>query len=122
LNRDHSPLPRFSCFIASRFLQAARKNNGTETLIVRFARNNATPDAQCQPWLTEGFMQNAIYKLGASKGAWGNSHAGSISGEYLTREATLEAAVSAASDAIKKALRSRKAERSEIHELALGAE
>ena len=46
-------------------------------------------------------MQHATYNIVANKGGWGISHNGSISGEYLTKEAALEAAVGAASNAIK---------------------
>jgi len=46
-------------------------------------------------------MREATYNIVEHKNGWGISHDGSVSGDYLTKEAALEAAVGAASNAIK---------------------
>ena len=68
-------------------------------------------------------MRNATYDIVAHKGGWGVSHDGSISGEYLTKEAALEAAVGAASNAVKKGYAiTIRVDGSESGEPALGAD
>lgn len=46
-------------------------------------------------------MREATYSIIARERGWGIAHDGSVNGEYLTKEAALEAAVAAASNAIK---------------------
>ena len=46
-------------------------------------------------------MQEAKYNIVRRERGWGIRHDGSINGEYLTKEAALEAAVAAASNAVK---------------------
>jgi hypothetical protein len=46
-------------------------------------------------------MQKATYNIVERGRGWGISHDGAVNGEYLTKEAALEAAVAAASNAIK---------------------
>ena len=68
-------------------------------------------------------MRNATYNIVAHKGGWGISHDGAINGEYLTKEAALEAAVGAASNAVKKGYAiTIKVDGSESNEPALGAD
>jgi len=68
-------------------------------------------------------MRNATYSIIAHKEGWGISHDGSVSGEYLTKEAALEAAVSAASNAVKKGYAiTIKVDGSEGNEPVLGAD
>jgi hypothetical protein len=49
----------------------------------------------------EVVMAGAVYKIVAYKGAWGVLHEGTVSGDYITKEAAFEAAVGPASNAIK---------------------
>jgi hypothetical protein len=68
-------------------------------------------------------MRSATYNIVAHNGGWGVSHDGSISGEYLTKEAALEAAAGAASNALKKGYAiTIKVDGSESDEPALGAD
>ena len=46
-------------------------------------------------------MAHAVYKIVAHNGGWGVLHDGTVSGDYLTKEAAFEAAVGPASNAIK---------------------
>ena len=46
-------------------------------------------------------MAQAVYKIVAHNGGWGVLHDGTISGEYLTKEAALESVFVPASNAIK---------------------
>ncbi len=46
-------------------------------------------------------MQQAKYDIVSRKDGWGVAHDGEIAGSYITKEAAFEAAVVAASDAIK---------------------
>jgi hypothetical protein len=68
-------------------------------------------------------MQEATYNIVKRGRGWGISHDGAISGEYLTKEAALEAAVAAASNAIKRGYGiTITVEGSEKKEPALGAD
>jgi hypothetical protein len=46
-------------------------------------------------------MAEAVYKIVAHNGGWGVLHDGSVSGDYITKEAAFEAVVGPASNAIK---------------------
>lgn len=64
----------------------------------------------------------ATYEIVASRQGWGIKHDGSVGGEYLTKEAALEAAVAAASNAIKEGYAiTIKVQGSKGNEPALGA-
>jgi hypothetical protein len=68
-------------------------------------------------------MREATYNIVEHKGGWGISHDGSVDGEYLTKEAALEAAAAAASNAVKNGYAiTITVEGSEADEPALGAD
>src|SRR5262245_54287011 len=46
-------------------------------------------------------MAEAVYKIVAHNGGWGVLHGGTVSGDYITKEAAFEAVVGLASNAIK---------------------
>jgi hypothetical protein len=46
-------------------------------------------------------MVEAVYRIVAHNGGWGVLHEGTVSGDYITKEAAFEAAVGPASNAIK---------------------
>jgi hypothetical protein len=46
-------------------------------------------------------MVGAVYKIVAHNSGWGILHEGTVSGDYITKEAAFEAAVGPASNAIK---------------------
>jgi hypothetical protein len=51
--------------------------------------------------ITRLAMSQAVYKIVAHNGGWGVLHDGLISGDYMTKEAALEAVFGPASNAIK---------------------
>ena len=46
-------------------------------------------------------MTQALYKIVAHNGAWGVLHDGTVSGDYVTKEAAFESVIGPASNAIK---------------------
>jgi hypothetical protein len=47
-------------------------------------------------------MAEAVYKIVAHNGGWGVLHDGTVSGDYITKEAAFEVVVGPASNAINK--------------------